>query len=689
MRGRLTIVIILLFQQSSQIYAQGYIDSLETKLILVDNDKKLEILDEIIPYYFRNEPLQASNRAVKMLSLARQQGNREFEIKAQRYIGLSDAFLKSDHEIALKNCFEAESNAKANGFTEELILTKLAIADIYTQNGNSTKALDYQVSAYHLSDSINNSALTVIVLNSQARSYIALKDHEKAELNLKKALKISKINDHHELVAEINMIFGDLYSDAFNYDLALHNYEQAHEGYINLKKDINIAIALFKIGHSYLLLDQTQDAFNYHLMALSIRNRIKDRRGLAESYNEIGLLCIENQEYQRAVNNLNIGLANAEMINSNTLMQQSFDYLYQAYLGLKDFENAILFQNKYISISELIYAEASERAIQEIINKSEIETRERKIENLELLKQHTEKELSTSRMFNFTLGLLLVIVIVSIVLIVRSYRNKKRTNKELQRINDMVTKQNVELRELNSTKDKFFSIIGHDLKGPLNSLTSFSQLLINHTASLTEEEIRTIARDLDKSLKNLYELLENLLGWAGAQTGRLEFVPVNFNIAKIIRENIRLLSKAALNKKIKIELIADETAEVFADINSVRTVIRNLLSNAIKFTHETGVISIYIDEWKDSIEIGIHDTGVGMSKEMMEKIFYISAKHTTLGTNKEKGTGLGLILCREFVERNHGRLIVESEIGQGSTFKFTLPKKKKEDIPQLEEVNIN
>jgi signal transduction histidine kinase len=689
MQGRLRFVIILLFHVSTLVRAQGYIDSLETKLILVDNDRKLEILDEIIPYYFRNDPLEASKKAVKMLSLARQQDKREFEIKAQRYIGLSDAYLKSDHEIALKNCYEAELNAKTNGFIQELILTKLAIADIFTQNGNSTKALDYQLNAYHLSDSIGNTALNVIVLNSQARSYIVLKDYEKAELSLKKALKISKINDLHELIAETSMIFGDLYSDAFNHDLALHHYELAHEAYIKLKKDIDIAIALFKIGHSYLLLDQIEDSFNYHLLSLAIRNRIKDRRGLAESYNEIGLLCIENAEYQRAINNLRIGLANAEMINSNTLMQQSFDYLYQAYMGLKDFENAVLFQNKYIDISELIYAEASERAIQEIINKNEIDAREREIKNLELLNERKEKELSASRLFIFTLILLLAIVTVLILFTIRSYRNKKRTNKELQRINDMMTKQNEELRELNSTKDKFFSIIGHDLKSPLNSLTSFSQLLINHTASLTEEEIRTIARDLDKSLKNLYELLENLLGWAGSQTGRLEFLPENFNVSKVIRENIRLLSKAAMNKKIKLELIADETLEVYADINSIRTVIRNLLSNAIKFTHETGVISIYVDEWKDSIEIGIHDTGVGMTKEVMEKIFDISAKHTTLGTNKEKGTGLGLILCREFIERNQGKLNVESEPGHGSTFKFTLPKKKKTETVQLEEVNID
>jgi len=220
------------------------------------------------------------------------------------------------------------------------------------------------------------------------------------------------------------------------------------------------------------------------------------------------------------------------------------------------------------------------------------------------------------------------------------------------------------------------------LKGPLNSLTSFSQLLINHTSSLTEEEIRTIARDLDLSLKNLYELLDNLLAWARSQTGKIDYNPENFQITSIIKENIQLLSKAAINKKIRIELLADESVKVFADINSIRTVIRNLLSNAIKFTRDKGLITFFVDEWKDCVEIGINDNGVGINQEILNKIFDISSKHSTVGTNNEKGTGLGLILCREFVEQNHGMISVDSKEGEGTTFRFTLPKCKEQDTKE-------
>ncbi len=674
MTTRFLIIIFLLI--SSNAVGGDYVDSLKTRLILVGNTEKLKILDELIPYYFRNDPLQASKEAGKMLSIARQSSNKAFEIKAQRYLGLANSYLTSDYEKALEKCREAEKNARTNGFVEELILTKLAYGDIFRQIGNYSKSLNYQIDALHLADSMKYTALKPLIHIEQAKNHIMLEEPEQARLDLKKALKQAKILDQQENVAEAHMIFGDLYTGSFNHDLAMEHYFQAYSIYNSLKKDIRKATALYKIGESFFRKDQLDSAFQYHVKALDIRRRIDDLTGLAESYNYIGLILIERGEYGRAVRNLKIGLRYAEKINSNVLMRQSFDYLYKAYLNLKDYKRAAQYKDKYAGISELIFSEASEKKIEEISSRYVIREKEREIKELEAENSLRESQLEASRRFIITLVALIVLMIVSAVFFTRSYRDKKKFNEKLKEVNTRILRQNEQLKELNSTKDKFFSIIGHDLKGPLNSLTSFSQLLINHTASLTEEEIRTIAKDLDKSLKNLYELLENLLGWARSQTGRIEFSPEKFRISEVIRENIRLLKKAALNKKIKVELMVDDDVYVYADKNSVRTVIRNLLSNAIKFTHEEGVITIYVDEWKDSVEIGVHDTGVGMPPEVRDKIFDISAKHSTLGTNNEKGTGLGLLLCKEFVERNDGCITVESEVNAGSTFKFTLPKEK-------------
>ena len=677
---RYILILILFFSCYSKVEAADYIDSLETKLILVNNAEKILILDELIPYYFRNEPNQALKKAERMATLAQMEGNQKYKIRAQRYIGISHSYLKSFHEEALIECAKIEQNARVNGFIDELILVRLDFADIYHQIGESTKALAFQQEAYHLADSAEVNELISITLNGQAKIYIELKDFDRAEQKLKQSLKHAKLYEQDEIIAETHVIFGDLYQKAFNHDSALEHYRQAHQIYLKLKKDIQIAIALYKIGKCYFSMDEIEIAFQHHLNALTIRNRIKDRTGLAESYNEIGNLCIKNGEYQRAINNLKLGLNNAEIINSNVLIQESFDYLVIAFMEMGDYKSAHLYQTKLAAINELIYTEQSEKMVQQLESSNALEMRDSQIKILEALDNKRKEQLTM-------LGILFVIVLFSIAFIVRSYRDKRSMNKILQARNEQVEDQNKKLTELNKTKDKFFSIIGHDLKGPLNSLSAFSHLLINHTASLSEDEIRTIAKDLDKSLKNLYELLENLLGWASSQTGKIEFHPEDFKIKEVIRENIHLLAKAALNKNIKIEVLADDEIVVHADLNSIKTVIRNLLSNAIKFTNNEGVITLFVDEWKDSVEIGIHDTGVGMNNEDQQKIFDIGAKHSTLGTNQEKGTGLGLILCKEVIERNSGQLSVESQPGVGSTFKFTLPKMKYSESSQLEEVN--
>lgn len=237
----------------------------------------------------------------------------------------------------------------------------------------------------------------------------------------------------------------------------------------------------------------------------------------------------------------------------------------------------------------------------------------------------------------------------------------------------IIQEQNIALQESNATKDKFFSIIGHDLRGPINSLSSFSTLLIDHLDSLTKEEIKMLATDVNKSLKNLFALLENLLQWSRSQTGSIEFKPENFDLNALLEENKSLLKVQADTKQIRIELSNNGTLEVNAHIQSVNTVIRNLISNAIKFTPHGGNVTVASHQEENSCVVTVSDTGIGIPKSVVDTLFRIDARHTTLGTANEKGTGLGLILCKEFVEKNGGRIGVTSRQGSGSTFYFTLP----------------
>ena len=241
-----------------------------------------------------------------------------------------------------------------------------------------------------------------------------------------------------------------------------------------------------------------------------------------------------------------------------------------------------------------------------------------------------------------------------------------------------LTTQEKHYRELNATKDKFFSIIAHDLKNPFNDLMGFTQLLALNIDKYDKNKITQFIKIIHQSSKLAYNLLENLLDWSSSQTGTLKFNPEKILINDLVTENIDLLESTAKNKNIKIYPELSSEIFVVADKNMVRTIIRNLISNSIKYTNQGGFIKIKNSYKKDLCEISVSDNGIGISKENIDRIFKIDESHSTPGTEKETGTGLGLLLCKEFVTKNHGELRVKSEPNKGSTFSFTLPLPKPE-----------
>lgn len=234
-----------------------------------------------------------------------------------------------------------------------------------------------------------------------------------------------------------------------------------------------------------------------------------------------------------------------------------------------------------------------------------------------------------------------------------------------------------ELQNTNNSKDKFFSIIAHDLKGPFNSLLGFSELLSEEIEAGDITNTKKFVSIIHEKLNETYNLLINLLEWAQSQTERIKFTPQKISIYKAVNEITKLFSEQAAKKNIKLEVNISEDFEVFADVNMLNTIFRNLVSNAIKFTKKNGKVTIAAYLKNNTIEINVKDTGLGMAASAIEKLFSIATNESTPGTSGEKGTGLGLILCKEFVEMHKGEIWVESELGNGSVFYFTIPYKTK------------
>jgi signal transduction histidine kinase len=248
-------------------------------------------------------------------------------------------------------------------------------------------------------------------------------------------------------------------------------------------------------------------------------------------------------------------------------------------------------------------------------------------------------------------------------------------NKKLSNLVEQLSKNNLELNKLIASKDKFFSIIAHDLKGPVGNLSSFLSFMTEQYENISQEEFKKDLVLLENASIKIRDLLENLLTWARSQKGDIQYKPENFNISKLIQSNVQLFESSAKNKKISIINNIPENLFGFFDYQMITTVVRNLISNALKYTNDSGSITISETEGAEFIEITIQDTGIGMSLIIVENLFKIDVKHfSTEGTGGEKGTGLGLILCKEFIDKHSGKIWVESEMGKGSKFKFTIPK---------------
>lgn len=232
--------------------------------------------------------------------------------------------------------------------------------------------------------------------------------------------------------------------------------------------------------------------------------------------------------------------------------------------------------------------------------------------------------------------------------------------------------KNEQLLKLNAEKDKFFSIIAHDLRSPFNTFLGFTEMMAEELYSMTLDEIQKIATDMRNSAFNLYRLLENLLEWSMIQRGVTPFNPIQLNLADLVRENLKTSLEPIRRKSIKLNMHIPESVSLIADPNMIGTVIRNLLSNAIKFTPRNGTVTISATKTETgTVEFTFSDTGIGMSEEMVSSLFNLDSHNNRPGTEGELSTGLGLLLCKEFIEKHGGNISVKSEPGQGSSFIIT------------------
>ncbi|GAF04771.1 ATP-binding protein [Saccharicrinis fermentans] len=391
----------------------------------------------------------------------------------------------------------------------------------------------------------------------------------------------------------------------------------------------------------------------------------EERELEAMTFLVLAQLNVQTKVFSEAKAYAQKAMAISSSLNNDSLQLECFNFFSHLYEMMGDDQSALYYKNRSIVLDHsILRAKAAAFFCVESVNNEDKG-------GVEKLDSELVKMMIAARLLSFKnneliyWGSIVLLAVFSLVFFVL-FRSKMILSKKLKHKNE-------ELEKLNATKDKFFSIIAHDLKSPFNSLMGFSELLSLQVESKSHQEIVAYSRSIYHSTRKLYSLVETLLQWSRTQLGTTEYKPERLDVKIVVSNIVSILKINAEEKDIVISVDIADDLLAWADKNLFSAVLRNLVSNAIKFSRVGSVISVSGKVKGSNIEISVKDTGIGISKDNLQKIFRVDSNHSTTGTFNEKGTGLGLVLCKEFVEINKGVISVESKLEKGSTFKFTVP----------------
>jgi signal transduction histidine kinase len=689
-------------------------DKSNPALLNIQSLEKIEFLQEEAKSLSQSDPEKSIAYAKEAISLIGDEQTHPVT-KADLYILLADTnHYLGRFDEALSYCQKAEAIYKEANQLEKLASAYQLLGNLYRDLGNYDKALTYTNLSFELNTTIGNANGIGKNHYFLGAIYFFKNDHEKAlhhnllalekiESNNKntisyKAAILNFIGRSFELQKEYNKALDYFYEAKTLYETdgdtngianTLHNiamlhdkmqhYEQAipylMEALDLLRKTnhkIGIAYTYQNLGIVYFNYHQQKEAQRYFELCLPLFKDFGVQFGLATVYSYLAKIYLAQNQLTAAEATINLCLELAVKMKMKGFLRDAYFVKSEIASQKQDYKHAFLHFKQAAAYVDSVYTEEKNKSITEMQTKYETERKEQ--ENTILKQKNEFNELVISRqtsLRNF-LFIVLLIILISLLLIYNQYRLKKIAFSELQQADKIIQTQRDELEQMNKTRNQFFSIVSHDLKNSFSSLQMGADMLSN-LENLEKAEMKTISQEMQEIVSNLYKFLENLLEWSRLQIGRTHHEPIQFDISKTIYEVSQIMEKKAKQKQVSIINKARESV-VFADDNMVFSVLQNLVYNAIKFSFPKGKIEILQEEHDDKVEILISDNGVGMNSEQLDNLFKMEEMHSLPGTNEEKGTGLGLILCKEFIEKNNGEIWVESELEKGTTVHFTLPK---------------
>ena len=637
---------------------------------------------------------------------------------------LLQATISFSQQRMVDSCLKEFDKCKIDTDQIDIILK---ISDALYDN-NPEKAIVYGKAALKIAQGISDKHREVMLYNMIGQAYDRIGDIADDIENLNEGFRIATQENNPSDLGEVKLNLGVSYADIGNEKLAIEYYLSA-EHYLSIAKDLKgLCESEVDLSDAYYQLNQPDKALYYveraRRLSLKINNYwlgyIYDNAAEAYfrkknwvlakeySYKSIGVAKKLNNLYVLSDNYLVLakvdfatgnmaeaaifaakGLELAKQTDIKENLIDAYNLMSQVLEKQSKYEEALKFKNLYVATKDSTQSARNNNILQAY----EFEKRDKDVALIMAAKKEEDAELKTQSVINIvSFGtLLLVIGIAGYVFYSRNklrIANRKieqayaevnskqqeiiKQNQELIWNNEQIKNQADRIEQLSNVKDRLFSIISHDLRSPLATLKGILNLLAS--GNITIEKFQTIVPNLLNSVSTTSELVDNLLHWSKSQLTGATIYSSTFDINELAQTQLALFERQTLDKKIELTNEIPISTLVYADKNMIDLVLRNFVGNSIKFCNKNGKIAITYKELEDCIEISVEDNGVGIAPENLDKVFQSKERYTTIGTNKEMGTGLGLLLCKDFVEQNNGTIGVESKVNEGSRFWFIIPK---------------
>lgn len=601
------------------------------------------------------------------------------KVDSLNHISFTKRFV--DFDASIDYAKRAKSIADSIGYISGQAYAIKNIGTVKWNKGEFAEAKDLYYKSLVLYEELRDTSGISRLWNNIGLISITQDEYNVAIENLKSSIQFSKIVRDTAMLSTAYLNIGICYYYLKEYEAAISYHKKSIYYSLQSNDMLSLANNYSFLGAEYTILKQYKPALENLLKSLDIFEREDATRGMAHVDNLLSEYYLATNDFSKAIKYGEKALKISENIHSLINLFEATNHLSKAWAELSDFKKAYEYQGLAVKYQKELIDEKNKQRIAYITAEYNYE---KELDKIEVEKQITyakqQKDISARNMIIGIISIVAFFLAMFAIFLYRLNRSRQKKNqllvsqkRSIDEKNVQLEKMNTELNTLNKTKDKFFSIIAHDLKNPIYNLNSIAQIISQDYDTMEDKEKMEYISLMVNSSEHVYSLLENLLTWSRSQRDKIDFMPAEGNLIQILTTTINGAKLSATNKNIKIGVDIKQDHAIFSDFNMLNTIVRNIISNAIKFTPKNGNIEISSHKNNQYVELSIKDSGVGMTKEKIETLFVTGENTSTPGTENESGTGLGLIICKEFALRNGGDIIVKSQKDMGTEFLVLIP----------------